>query len=307
MEGLETRLGSLRLETPLLSASGVYGLDYEALAASRPWMGAAVTKSVTLHPRQGNPEPRIAETRAGMLNAIGLQNPGIAAFVAEELPKLRTLEVPVIASIAGEEVEEYVQCAEILAPREEIHALELNVSCPNVEKGGIEFGCDEAVLEELVARVRKVAAAKPLIVKLTPNVTDVAAIARAAVRGGAGALCMINTLRGMAIDVERQKPMLANRIGGLSGIGIHPVAVYAVFKCYTAVCREAGVPIIGLGGVTNAKEALELILAGATCVGIGTAMFREPNVFETTAKGMQDYLKRKGVKSVRDLIGRAVQ
>jgi dihydroorotate dehydrogenase (NAD+) catalytic subunit len=306
MEGLETRLGSLRLETPLLSASGVYGLDYETVAASRRWMGAAVAKSVTLHPREGNPEPRIVETRAGMLNAIGLQNPGIAAFVAEEIPRLRTLEVPVIASIAGEEVDEYVQCAEILAPREEIHAIELNVSCPNVEKGGIEFGCDESVLEDLVARVHKVALGKTLIVKLTPNVTDIGAIAQAAVRGGAGALCVINTLRGMAIDVEAQKPSLANRIGGLSGIGIHPVAVYAVYKCYTSCCKKNDIPIIGLGGVTNAGEALELILAGATCVGIGTAMFRKPDVFETTAKGIQEYLKRKGVKSVRELIGKAV-
>ena len=306
MEGLETKLGSLHLETPLLSASGVYGLDYEQLAASRPYMGAAVTKSVTLHPRQGNPEPRIVETRAGMINAIGLQNPGIAAFVTDELPKLRTLEVPVIASIAGDEIDEYVQCAEILAPRDEIHAIELNVSCPNVEKGGIEFGCDEAVLEDLVTRVRKVSLGKTLIVKLTPNVTDIAAIAGAAIRGGANALCVINTLRGMAIDIERQKPALANKIGGLSGIGIHPVAVYAVYKCYTSCCKKNDIPIIGLGGVTTAAEAIELILAGATCVGIGTAMFREPKVFETTSKGMQDYLKRKGVKSVRELIGEAV-
>ncbi len=306
MEGLETRLGSLRLETPLLSASGVYGLDYEALAASRPWMGAAVLKSVSLHPRAGNPEPRIVETRAGMLNAIGIQNPGIAAFVAEEIPKLRKLEVPVIASVSGSEIDEYVQCAEILAPREEIHAIELNVSCPNLEKGGIEFGCDEAVLEDLVARVRKVVLGKTLIVKLTPNVTDIAAIAQAAIRGGAGALCVINTLRGMAIDVETQKPALGNRIGGLSGIGIHPVAVYAVYKCYTSCCKKNNIPIVGLGGVTNAEEALELILAGATCVGIGTAMFRQPNVFETTAKGMQQYLLKHGVKSIRELIGKAV-
>jgi len=281
-------------------------LDYEQLAASRPYMGAAVTKSVTLHPRQGNPEPRIVETRAGMINAIGLQNPGIAAFVTDELPKLRTLEVPVIASIAGEEIDEYVQCAEILAPRDEIHAIELNVSCPNVEKGGIEFGCDEAVLEDLVTRVRKVSLGKTLIVKLTPNVTDIAAIAGAAIRGGANALCVINTLRGMAIDIERQKPALANKIGGLSGIGIHPVAVYAVYKCYTSCCKKNDIPIIGLGGVTTAAEAIELILAGATCVGIGTAMFRTPNVFEDVAKGMQAYLKRKEIGSISEIIGKAV-
>ena len=306
MEGLDVTLGGLRLGTPLVSASGVYSLEYEQLAACAPYMSAAITKSVTLHPRAGNPEPRIAETRAGMLNAIGLQNPGIAAFVAEEIPKLRALEVPVIASVAGSEIDEYVQCAEILNAREEIHAIELNVSCPNVEKGGIEFGCDPSVLEELVGKVKKVVPGKTLIVKLTPNVTDIAAIAQAAVDGGANALCVINTLRGMAIDVEKQKPALANRVGGLSGIGIHPVAVYAVYKCYTSCCKKNNIGIIGLGGVTSAGEALELILAGATCVGIGTAMFREPNVFEDVAKGIQAYLKRKGEKSVSELIGKAV-
>jgi dihydroorotate dehydrogenase (NAD+) catalytic subunit len=305
MEGLDTRLGSLRLETPLLSASGIYGLDYEKLAASRPWMGAAVLKSVSLLPRPGNPEPRIAETRAGMLNAIGVQNPGVEAFVAEELPKTRALEVPVVASIMGSEIEGYVRCAEILAPRDEIHALELNVSCPNLEKGGIEFGCDADVLEKLVARVRPAARGKLLIVKLTPNVTDIAAIAQAAVAGGADALCVINTLRGMAIDVERQKPVLGNKIGGLSGIGIHPVAVYAVYRCYTACCREAGIPIIGLGGVTDADEAIELILAGATCVGIGTAMFRRPAVFEEVGKEMLEYIKHKGEKTIGALVGKA--
>ena len=226
--------------------------------------------------------------------------------MTDEIPKLRALEVPVIASVAGSEIDEYVQCAEILNAREEIHAIELNVSCPNVEKGGIEFGCDPAVLEDLVARAKKVVPGKTLIVKLTPNVTDIAATAQAAINGGANALCIINTLRGMAIDVEKQKPALANKIGGLSGIGIHPVAVYAVYKCYTTSCRKHNVGIIGLGGVTNAEEALELILAGATCVGIGTAMFRTPNVFEDVAKGIQAYLKRKGIGSVSELIGKAV-
>jgi dihydroorotate dehydrogenase (NAD+) catalytic subunit len=305
MEGLDVKLGGLRLGTPLVSASGIYGLDYEQLAGCAPWMSAAVTKTVTLHPRPGNPEPRIAETRAGMLNAIGLQNPGIAAFVAEEIPKLRALEVPVIASIAGAEIDEYVQCAQILNAREEIHAIELNVSCPNVE-GGIEFGCDPGVLEDLVARVKKTVPGKTLIVKLTPNVTDIAATAQAAINGGANALCIINTLRGMAIDVEKQKPVLANRIGGLSGIGIHPVAVYAVYKCYTACCRKNNIDIIGLGGVTNAEEALELILAGAACVGVGTAMFRQPDVFADVAKGILAYMKRKDVKTVSELVGKAV-
>jgi dihydroorotate dehydrogenase (NAD+) catalytic subunit len=305
MEGLDVTLGGLRLGTPLLPASGIYGLDYEKLAGCAPWMSAAVAKTVTLHPRAGNAEPRIAETRAGMLNAIGLQNPGVAAFVAEEIPKWRALEVPLIASVAGSEIDEYVQCAEILNAREEVHAIELNVSCPNVERGGIEFGCDPDVLEELVGRAKKAVPGKTLIVKLTPNVTDIAATAQAAIDGGANALCIINTLRGMAIDVEGQKPVLANRIGGLSGIGIHPVAVYAVYKCYTACCKKHHIDIIGLGGVTNAEEALELILAGASCVGIGTAMFREPGAFESVAKGILAYMKRKGIAEITELIGKA--
>jgi dihydroorotate dehydrogenase (NAD+) catalytic subunit len=305
MDGLETNLCGLRLETPLVSASGIYGRQYEQVIPSRPWMGAAVLKSISLHPRMGNPEPRIVETRAGMLNAIGIQNPGVEAYIAEELPKLRGLDVPVIASISGSEIEEYVQCARLLQGREEVDALELNVSCPNLEKGGIEFGCDPAVLEELVARVRKAAPDTILIVKLTPNIADISEIARASIRGGASALCVINTLRGMVIDVERQAPALGNRFGGLSGIGIHPVAVYSVYKCYTACCREFNIPIIGLGGVTNANEALELILAGATCVGIGTAMFRRPNVFAEVGNGILEYLKRKGEKSVGALVGRA--
>jgi dihydroorotate dehydrogenase (NAD+) catalytic subunit len=307
MEGLETQFGPLHLETPLVSASGIYGVDYETVAPSRPWMGAAVLKSISLHPRLGNPEPRIVETRAGMLNAVGIQNPGVDAYLAEELPRLRALTVPIIASIMGTEASEYAECARLLLPHQEFVALELNVSCPNLEKGGIEFGCDAPVLEKLVSQVKQVWNERPLIVKLTPNIADISEIARASIRGGADALCMINTLRGMAIDLDRQRPVLGNKVGGLSGIGIHPVAVYAVYKCYTACCREYNIPIIGVGGVTNAEEALELILAGATCVGIGTAMFRRPNVFEEVGKGMIAYLERKGIGSVRELIGKAAQ
>lgn len=302
MEALDLRLNHIRMETPLIAVSGVYGLDYERLVASRPYIGAVVTKSVTLHPRLGNPEPRIVETRAGLLNAIGLQNPGIKAFIDEELPKLRILEVPVVASVAGSSIKEYVKCSALLSERDEIHAIELNVSCPNVERAGIEFGCDIAVLERLVARVRPVIREKPLIIKLTPNVTDIASLAQAAINGGADVISLINTLRGMAIDLGTQKPKLGSRVGGLSGIGIHPVAVYMVHQCYTQCCRRAGIPIIGIGGVSNYEEAMELILAGATCVGIGTAMFRHPKVFEDIAKEIQQYV---GEKSLTNLVGRA--
>ena len=303
MEALNIKLSNMRMETPLIAVSGVYGLDYETLVPSRPYIGAVVTKSVTLNPRLGNPEPRIVETRAGLLNAIGLQNPGIEAFINEELPRLRVLEVPVIASVAGSSVDEYVKCSALLSDRNEIHAIELNVSCPNVEGGGIEFGCDMNVLGHLVAAVRSVVNGKPLIVKLTPNVTDIASLAHAAIDGGADVIALINTLRGMAIDLLTQKPKLGNRVGGLSGIGIHPVAVYMVHESFTACCRRARIPIIGIGGVSNSEEALELILVGATCVGIGTAMFRYPTVFEDVAKGIQDYLRSKHKRTVTSIIG----
>jgi len=307
MEKLGLRINKMRMETPLIAVSGVYGLDYERLLPGRMYLGAVVTKSVTLNPRLGNQLPRIVETRAGLLNAIGLENPGIKAFIGEELPKLRILEVPIIASVAGSDIDEYVECSALLSERDEIHAIELNVSCPNVERGGIEFGCDINVLGRLVGAVRSVVRDKALIVKLTPNVTDIAVLVQAAIEEGADAISLINTLRGMAIDLVTQKPKLANRIGGLSGIGIHPVAVYMVHQAYTACCRRARIPIIGIGGVTNHEEAIELILAGATCVGIGTALFRDPGVVEIIAKGIQKYLTDKRQQSVTSLIGVSAQ
>jgi len=305
MERLETRLGNIRMETPLIAVSGVYGIDYDRIIQSRPYIGAVVTKSVTLNPRPGNPEPRIIETRAGLLNSIGIQNPGIKVFLEQEIPKLRTLEVPVIASVAGSDVDEYVQCSRLLADRDEIDAIELNVSCPNMEAGGIEFGCDANILERLVANVRKNIGRKTLIAKLTPNVTDIAVVAQAAINGGVDALALINTLRGMSIDLEKEEPKLGNRIGGLSGIGIHPVAVYMVYHCYTSCCKAAGIPIIGIGGVSNPDEALELVLAGAACIGIGTAMFRDPTVFEKVANGLYEHVTNKEVESIGYLVGRA--
>lgn len=293
------------MQTPLIAVSGIYGLDYEDLVPSCNHMGAVVTKSVTWDPRLGNPEPRIIETRAGLLNAIGLQNPGIKVFLKQEVPKLLKLEVPVIASVAGSDVDEYVKCSRALAERDEVLAIELNVSCPNVETGGMEFGSDAGILEQLVSRVQHVVGGKTLIVKLTPNVTDIAATAQAAVNGGAQVISLINTLRGMAIDLETQKPKLGNKVGGLSGIGIHPVAVYMVHHCYISCCQRASIPIIGIGGVSNHEEALELILAGATCIGIGTAMFRDHTIFEKVARGIDEYIVRNGEQSVSSLIGKA--
>lgn len=312
MVKLYTKIGNIRMETPLIAVCGIYGPDYEFLMPRRQYIGAVVSKSVTLQPRLGNPERRIVPTIAGLLNAIGLQNPGVRAFIREEIPKLRKVEVPIIASVAGSTVKEYVECSALLTERDEIDGIELNVSCPNAEKVGIEFGSDARSLEQLVARVRTVVNGKTLLVKLTPNVTDIVTIAEAAVRGGADVISLINTLHGMAIDLETQKPKLGNKVGGLSGIGIHPVAVYMIRQCYISCCHRANVPIVGIGGVTNSEEALEFILAGATAVGIGTALFRDDggddvntHVFELIAKGIDDYITRRGETSVGTIIGKA--
>lgn len=305
MVGLETKIGDIRMSTPLIAVSGIFGIDYNKLLPKLSGVGAVVTKSVTLRPRSGNPEPRIIETHAGLLNSIGLQNPGITRFLSEQIPELRVLEVPIIASVAGSNIKEYVQCSALLALRDEIDAIELNVSCPNVEKGGMEFGCDPETLNRLVAEVRKAVGSKTLIVKLTPNVTDIALPAQAAVDGGADTISLINTLRGMAIDLNTWKPKLGNRVGGLSGQAIHPVAVYMVHRCYTSCCRKNRVPIIGIGGVSSGEDALELILAGATCVGIGTAMFRDELVFEKVEKYLSEYMDKKGIKSILNLVGKA--
>lgn len=305
MERLNTTLGNIRMNTPLIAVSGIYGINYESLIQSRRYLGAVITKSVTLSARAGNPEPRIVPTRAGLLNSIGLSNPGIKVFIEQEIPKLRSLEVPVIASVAGSDISEYIQCSSLLATRDEIDAIELNVSCPNVKAGGIEFGCDANILEQLIRGVRKVTGTKLLIAKLTPNVTDIAGIAQAAINGGADVISLINTLRGMAIDLNTKKPTLGNKVGGLSGIGIHPVAVYMVYQCYTSCCKSANIPIIGIGGVTNHDEALELLLAGAACVGIGTALFRSLTVFKDVAEGINKYLEERGLESIKRIVGKS--
>lgn len=313
------------MRTPLIAVSGIYGTDYEFLMSSREHVGAVVTKSVTMQARRGNPGIRIVEvptlrtavddsSECGLINAIGLQNPGIEAFIGQEIPKLRKLEVPIIASVAGSTIEEYTECSRLLAEQDEIDGIELNVSCPNAELMGMEFGCDAGTLERLVADVRRVVREKTLLVKLTPNVTDVVIPAEAAIRGGADALSLINTLRATAIDIETQRPILGNKTGGLSGAVIHPVAVYMVRECFVSCCRRAGIPIVGIGGVTSYQEAVEFILAGATGVGIGTALFRDsggPNAdrrtFQLIAEGIEVYLTQKGRTSIGSIVGLAAQ
>jgi dihydroorotate dehydrogenase (NAD+) catalytic subunit len=313
MGKLETKISGLRMHTPLIAVSGIFGMGYHTLSPGLSGVGAVVAKSVTLRPRLGNPEPRIIETPAGLLNSIGLQNPGIEKFISKQIPELRVLEVPIIASVAGAKIEEYVECSSLLAVQHEIDAIELNVSCPNVEKGGMEFGCDSRVLSKLVAKVRNAVGDKTLIVKLTPNVTDIALPAQAAIDSGADAICLINTLRGMAIDLNTWRPKLGGKVGGLSGQAIHPVAVHMVYRCYTLCCRKNGIPIIGIGGVTSGEQALELILAGATCVGIGTSMFRDQygteesreSIFERVKNYLLKYMEKRNINSISNLVGKA--
>ena len=308
---LETKIGDLRLRSPTMAVSGIFGMGYHNLSPKQSGVGAVVTKSVTFKSRPGNLEPRIIETPAGLLNSIGLQNPGIKKFISEEIPKLRILEVPKIGSVAGSNISEYVKCSSLLASCDDIDAIELNVSCPNVERGGIEFGCDPSYLGQLVRKTRKAIGNKTMIVKLTPNVTDIAVPAQAAIDNGADAISLINTLRGMAIDLNTQQPKLGNKVGGLSGKAIHPVAVYMVYRCYVSCCRRNRIPIIGMGGVYNGEDALELMLAGASCVGIGTAMFRDElrskSVFERVQDYLIEYMNKNGIEHIHKLVGQAAK
>ena len=300
---LSVRLGSLRLANPVVTVSGTcgYGDEYAPfMDLSR--LGALTTKSVTVEVRKGNPPARIVEVAAGMLNAIGLANVGLERFLAEKLPVLERLRVPAIVNVAGHRVDDYLQACRRLDPHEAVAALELNVSCPNVADG-LDFGTDPRRLGELVTAVRRTVERSALIVKLSPNVTDITATARAAVDAGADALSLVNTFVGMAIDVETQRPLLAHTTGGLSGPAIKPLALHLVRRVYTQVARPAGVPIIGMGGVANWRDAVEFMLAGATAVGIGTALFVDPTTPLKIIDGIADYLRRHDLRSAEELIG----
>ncbi len=271
-ENLSIRFGSLELSNPLVAVSGTfgYGFDYEPVIPPEIF-GAIVVKGTSLEPWPGNPPPRIVETPAGMLNAIGLENPGVEVLVEEYLPRLAARDVRVIVNVVGKTVEEYVGVARRLQGIEGVDALELNVSCPNVKAGGMSFGTSPAAIDNLVGAVRAATDA-PLIVKLTPNVTDIAEVARAAEEAGADAISLINTLLGMAIDVDAGKPVLANVVGGLSGPAVRPVAL----RCVYQVRAATSLPILGLGGVASAEDVIAFIMAGASAVGIGTALFADP-------------------------------
>lgn len=300
---LSVEIGRLRLANPVVTVSGTcgYGMEYAPYLEMRR-LGAFTTKAVTPEPRIGNAPDRICEVRAGMLNAIGLANVGLEAFVRDKVPELRKLGCPALVNVAGHSIDDYVKVCAALDPLAEVAGLELNVSCPNVADG-LVFGTDPGLLRELVKAVRSVVRRAVLIVKLSPNVSDVAVMARAAVEGGAEALSVINTLLGMAIDIDAWRPMLANGTGGLSGPAIKPVAVQMVSRVYRTVARDANVPIIGMGGVQSWEDAVEFMLAGATAVGVGTALFIDPTTPVKICDGLAGYLKRRGLARVRELVG----
>jgi len=298
---LSVSLGALRLEYPTLMGSGCYGSgeEYEAFVDLSK-IGGVVLKSVTRLPRLGNPVPRLVPVAAGLLNAIGLQNPGIEAYLERDVAKFAERPCAVIGSVAGFSVEDFGYVSERLAARDEIDAIEVNISCPNVAHEGETFACDPDLAAGATAAARK-ATAKPLIVKLAPNVTDIAAIARVVEAAGADALAVINTVRGMSIDVERTRPMLGNVTGGLSGPAIRPIAVLAVYE----VAQAVRIPIVGQGGIETARDALEFILAGASAVSIGTGNFSDPQAPLHVVDGIRDYLRTRGATALRDIVGTA--
>jgi dihydroorotate dehydrogenase (NAD+) catalytic subunit len=294
----------LRLANPVVTASGTCGYaDELADFIDIDGLGGFITKSITLSPRKGNPTPRIVETDSGMLNAIGLANIGLERFIKEKVPIIEVLDVPVFVNVAGESIDDYVAVVERLADEEAISGIELNISCPNVKQGGITFGTDPAQVEQITKAVKKTAGAKPLMVKLTPAVTDIAVTAQAAIDGGADALSLVNTFTAMVIDIESQRPFLANRTGGLSGPAIKPIAVYLVNKVYNEVAKASGVPILGGGGIRTAADAIEFIIAGASAVAIGTATFIEPDSAVGIIKGIKEYCERKGFSRISEIIG----
>jgi dihydroorotate dehydrogenase (NAD+) catalytic subunit len=296
---LSISIGSLRLKNPLLAASGCfgYGVEYRD-AVELSTLGGVVSKGLFLAPREGHPPERIVETPSGMLNAIGLQGIGVRRYIAEKLPELRKLGSTNIVNICGSTLDEYVELARILSDADGVHALELNISCPNIKEGGITFGCSLHGTFDVVSAVKKVTHL-PVIPKLTPNVTDVASFAKRAEEAGADAVSLVNTFLAMAIDVETRRPKLSNIVGGLSGPAIRPIAVRMVYESRRAV----KIPIIGMGGIATATDALEFMIAGASAVQVGTANFVDPFIWPKLLTGIREYLHRHGIARVEDVIG----
>jgi dihydroorotate dehydrogenase (NAD+) catalytic subunit len=296
---LSVAIGSLRLKNPLIAASGCFGYGVEyADVVDLSTLGAIVTKGLFLTEREGHPAPRIVETPAGMVNAIGLQGIGARRFVDEKLPELRARGATVIVNVCGTTIDEYAEVSRILSDAEGVHAIELNISCPNIKQGGIQFGCSLSGTHDVVRAVRNVTSL-PVIPKLTPNVTDVASFARSAEEAGADAVSLVNTFLAMVIDVESRRPKISNVVGGLSGPAIRPIAVRMVWECRQLV----RIPIIGMGGIATARDALEFIIAGAHAVQVGTANFVDPFIWPKLLAGIEDYLQRHRLAQIADLVG----
>ena len=299
MADLSVNIGKLNLSNPVMTASGTfgYGLEFQDFVDLEK-IGGIIVKGTTLHHREGNPYPRMAETPMGMLNAVGLQNKGVHYFVDHIYPQIKDIRTNMIVNVSGSQVEDYAETASIINELENIPAIELNISCPNVKQGGMAFGVTTHGAAEVVSAVRKVYK-KTLIVKLSPNVTDITEIARAVEDAGADSVSLINTLLGMAIDAEKRRPILSTVTGGMSGAAVKPIALRMVWQ----VAKAVNIPVVGLGGIMNWKDAVEFLLAGATAIQIGTANFIDPAITVKVAEGINDYLDRHGYSSVRDIIG----
>lgn len=299
MSNLAVNIGTLQLKNPVLTASGTfgYGLEFaDFIDLNR--LGGFIVKGTTLLPREGNNYPRMAETPAGMLNAVGLQNKGVDYFIEHIYPQIKDFQTNVIVNASGSCIDDYVAVAEKINALDHIPAIELNISCPNVKKGGMGFGTSCESASQVISEVRKVYK-KTLIVKLTPNVTDIVSIAKAAEDSGADAVSLINTLLGMAVDAEKQKPVLSTITGGLSGACVKPIALRMVWQ----VSHAVNIPVIGLGGIMNATDAVEFLLAGATAIEVGTANFIDPQISVKIVDGINEYLDRKHISSVKEIIG----
>lgn len=300
---LSANLAGLHLRQPTLTCSGTCGYAFEyADFLDLSTLGAFVTKSITLEERKGNPPSRIVETRAGMLNAIGLANVGLQRFLTEKVPQLRKMPCPVVVNVAGHSTHDYVETCGTVAALDCVPAIELNVSCPNV-KDGLTFGTSPARLKELVSEIRRSIGNKVLMVKLSPNVEDIATTAQAAVDGGANVLTLVNTFTAMSVDIRTRRPRLANVTGGLSGPAIKPVALHLVSRVYRLVAKPAGIPIVGMGGVQTWQDAAEFILCGASAVAIGTALFIDPSTPTQISTGLSQYCREQGTSRLSDLVG----
>ena len=299
MYNMKVNIAGVELKNPVMTASGTFGsgMEYSDFVDLGK-LGAVVTKGIANVPWPGNPTPRIAEIRGGMMNAIGLQNPGIDTFCSRDLPFLEKFDTKVIVNVCGKTTEEYCEVVERLGDEPRVDMMEINISCPNVKCGGISFGQDPKAVEAITKEIKR-HAKQPVIMKLSPNVTDITEIARAAEAGGADAISMINTLTGMKIDVNRRTFAIANKTGGVSGPAVHPIAVRMVYQTAQAV----SVPIIGMGGIATAEDALEFILAGASAVAVGTANFRNPMTTVEVIEGIEEYMRRQNVESITELIG----